>query len=132
MGIHTFHLSWQKFLETLTTLPFILPTVVVAAGFNALLGPRGWINLGLMSLFNLAAPPIQFLNTFGAILVAHVFYNTTIILRVVSNAWSQQNIRLQHAAQVLGASPWRTFKNYPPAVEARNFRRDLAGVSVQF
>jgi thiamine transport system permease protein len=100
----------KKFLETLTTLPFILPTVVVAAGFNALLGPRGWINLGLMSLFNLAAPPIQFLNTFGAILVAHVFYNTTIILRVVSNAWSQQNIRLQHAAQVLGASPWRTFK----------------------
>ena len=39
-----------------------------------------------------------------------MFYNTTIILRVVSNAWSQQNIRLQHASQVLGASPWRTFK----------------------
>jgi thiamine transport system permease protein len=99
----------KKFFKTLTTLPFILPTVVVAAGFNTLLGPRGWINLGLMAYFNLTAPPIQFLNTFGAILLAHVFYNTTIIIRVVSNAWSQQNIRLQHAAQVLGASPWRTF-----------------------
>jgi tetratricopeptide (TPR) repeat protein len=28
----------------------MLPTVVVAAGFNALLGPRGWINLGLTRL----------------------------------------------------------------------------------
>jgi thiamine transport system permease protein len=100
----------KKTLKLLSTLPFILPTVVVAAGFNALLGPRGWLNLGLMALFNLDSPPVQFLNTFGAILVAHVFYNATIIIRVVSNAWSRQNVRLQHAAQVLGASPWRTFK----------------------
>jgi thiamine transport system permease protein len=100
----------KKALKILTTLPFILPTVVVAAGFNALLGPRGWVNLGLMALLDLSAPPIQFLNTFGAILVAHIFYNTTIIIRVVSNAWSQHNIRLRHAAQVLGASPWRTFR----------------------
>lgn len=100
----------KKLLKLLSTLPFIMPTVVVAAGFNALLGPRGWANLGLMALFNLETPPITFLNTFGAILIAHVFYNTTIIIRVVSNAWAQQNIRLQHAATVLGASPWRTFK----------------------
>ena len=97
-------------LKILTTLPFILPTVVVAAGFNALLGPRGWVNLALMALFNLESPPIQFLNTFGAIIIAHIFYNTTIIIRIVSNAWSQQNIRLRHAAMVLGANPWQTFK----------------------
>ena len=95
-------------LKILTTLPFILPTVVVAAGFNALLGPRGWINLALIGLFNLDGPPIQFMNTLGAILTAHIFYNTTIIIRVVSNAWSQQNIRLRQAAMALGASPWRT------------------------
>jgi thiamine transport system permease protein len=116
----------KRTFKTLTTLPFILPTVVVAAGFNALLGPRGWVNLGLMALFDLGTPPIQFLNTFGAILVAHVFYNTTIIIRVVSNAWSQQNIRLQDAAQVLGASPWRTFREITlpllkPAILAGTF-----------
>lgn len=105
-----FNFPGKKALKLLSTLPFILPTVVVAAGFNALLGPRGWVNLGLMALFNLDSPPVQFLNTFGAILTAHVFYNTTIILRVVSNAWSRQNVRLQQAAQVLGASPWRTFR----------------------
>ncbi|HCU57742.1 MAG TPA: iron ABC transporter permease [Anaerolineaceae bacterium] len=100
----------KKTLKLLTTLPFILPTVVVAAGFNALLGPRGWVNLGLMALVNLDTPPVQFLNTFGAILVAHVFYNSTIIIRVVSNAWSRQDIRLGQAARVLGASPWCAFR----------------------
>ncbi|MDY6847395.1 MAG: iron ABC transporter permease [Chloroflexota bacterium] len=105
-----FNFPGKKALSTLTTLPFILPTVVVAAGFNALLGARGWVNLGLMRLFSLQSPPIQFLNTFGAILTAHVFYNTTIVIRVVSNAWAKQNIRLTHAAKVLGASPWQTFK----------------------
>lgn len=99
----------KKTLKILTTMPFILPTVVVAAGFNAFLGPRGWVNLGLMALLNLQTPPIHFLNTFGAILAAHVFYNTTIIIRVVSNAWVQQDLRLHQAAQVLGASPLRTF-----------------------
>jgi thiamine transport system permease protein len=105
-----FNFPGKKLLRLLSTLPFILPTVVVAAGFNALLGPRGWVNLGLMALFNLDSPPVQFLNTFGAILTAHIFYNTTIVLRVVSNAWSRQNGRLQQAAQVLGANPWRTFR----------------------
>ncbi|NLN70428.1 MAG: iron ABC transporter permease [Chloroflexi bacterium] len=121
-----FDFPGKRFFKTLTTLPFILPTVVVAAGFNAFLGPRGWVNLALISQFNLAAPPIQFLNTFSAILIAHVFYNTTIVLRVVSNAWSGQNLRLQHAAQVLGASPWRTFTEVTlpqlkPAILAATF-----------
>jgi thiamine transport system permease protein len=100
----------QGLLRALTTVPFVLPTLVVAAGFNALLGPRGWINLGLMALFHLNAPPFQFVNTFGAIIVAHVFYNTTIVLRVVGDFWSRLDPRLGYAARVLGASRWQTFR----------------------
>jgi thiamine transport system permease protein len=96
-------------LRVLTTLPFILPTVVVAAGFNALLGPRGWVNLLLMQLFRLENPPVQILNTLAAILLAHIFYNTTIIIRVVGTAWEQLDPRLEAAARVLGASTWRAF-----------------------
>ena len=54
-----------------------------AAAFNALLGPRGWVNLGLMEIFDLALPPVQFSQTLTAILAAHVFYNTAIVLRLV-------------------------------------------------
>ncbi len=100
----------KEVLRALTTVPFILPAVVVAAAFNALLGPRGWVNLGLMSLFHLEAPPIQFLNTLGAILAAHVFYNTTIVIRIVGNAWAQLDPRLGQAAESLGANRWRAFR----------------------
>lgn len=97
-------------LRLLSALPFILPTVVVATGFNALLGPRGWVNLLLMTLFGLEKAPIQFVNTFGAILIAHVFYNTTIMIRIVSNAWANHDQRLDQAAKMLGAKPWQVFK----------------------
>ncbi len=99
----------KALLRALTTIPFMLPTVVAAAGFNALLGPRGWVNLALMELLGLSRPPIPFLNTFAAILVAHVFYNTTIVLRIVGNAWAHLDPRLVQAARVLGADSRRAF-----------------------
>ncbi len=98
----------KGWLRVLTTLPFILPTVVVAAGFNALIGPRGWLNVLLMQALGLSEPPIRLMHSLGAILLAHVFYNTTIILRVVGSAWAQLDPRLEQAARVLGASPWCT------------------------
>jgi thiamine transport system permease protein len=104
-----FEFPGKPLLRALTTLPFVLPTVVVAVAFNALLGPRGWLNLGLMALSGASAPPIQFLNTLWAILAAHVFYNTAIVLRLVGNAWAHLDRRLVHAARMLGASPWRAW-----------------------
>jgi thiamine transport system permease protein len=100
----------QGLLRALTAVPFVLPTLVVAAAFNALLGPRGWVNVALMAALNLSAPPITFVNTFGAILLAHVFYNTTIVLRLVGDFWSRLDPRLVAAARALGASPARAFR----------------------
>ena len=100
----------KSFLRTLTAIPFMLPTVVVAAGFTALLGPRGWMNIALMHLFQLATPPVVFSGTLGAILVAHVFYNTTIVIRIVGNAIAQLDPRLQQAARSLGANPAQVFR----------------------
>jgi len=94
-------------LRALTGVPFVMPTLVVAAGFSALLGSHGWINVALMRLFDLPNPPIQFLNTLAAILVAHVFYNTTIVLRMVGDFWSHLDPRLGKAAQTLGANRWQ-------------------------
>jgi thiamine transport system permease protein len=100
----------KKWLKALTGVPFMLPTVVVAAGFNALLGQRGLLNVSLMNWFGFINPPIIFINTLGAILIAHVFYNTTIVLRLVGDTWQRLDPRLGQAAQVLGASPWGVFK----------------------
>lgn len=99
----------KALLRALTAVPFMLPTVVVAAGFNALLGPRGWINLGMVQAFGLEAPPVQFAGTLGAILLAHIFYNTTIVIRVVGSALSQLDPRLESAARSLGADSRRVW-----------------------
>lgn len=100
----------KNLLRALTTLPFILPTVVVAAAFNALLGPRGWLNLILMQVFSLSEPPVQVLNSLGAIILAHVFYNTTVVIRTVGSAWAQLDPRLEQAARSLGASPFKVLR----------------------
>jgi thiamine transport system permease protein len=99
----------KTLLQALTVIPFILPTLVVAAAFNALLGPRGWLNWMLMESFHLSRPPIQFMYTFTAILTAHVFYNTTIVLRTVGDFWAKLDPHIDQAAQVLGANRFQRF-----------------------
>jgi thiamine transport system permease protein len=99
----------KSWLQALTTIPFVLPTIVVANAFTALLGPRGIVNEGLMALFQLEAPPVQLQRTVSLILLAHVFYNVTIVLRLVGGFWANLPPPLTEAAQMLGASPWRAF-----------------------
>lgn len=99
----------KTLLQALTAVPFVMPTVVVAAAFYALLGPSGWLNLGLMRIFGLSSAPIQLTNTIYAILLAHIFYNTTIILRMVGDFWSHLDPRLNQAARILGANRLGSF-----------------------
>jgi thiamine transport system permease protein len=96
-------------LRALTTIPFLMPTIVVATAFSALFGPRGSVNLTLMQLFQLDQPPIQILNTLAIILLAHTFYNFTIVLRVVGGFWANLDPQIENAARVLGANRARTF-----------------------
>lgn len=104
-----FDFRGKSILRAITGIPFVMPTLVVAASFNSLLGPQGWLNTGLMKLFDFPAPPIQFINTLGAILVAHVFYNTTIVLRMVGDFWSHLDPRLGKAGSILGGNRWQVF-----------------------
>jgi thiamine transport system permease protein len=104
-----FEFRGKALLRVVSSVPFVLPTLVVAAAFSSLLGPRGWLNLALMNAFDLQAPPITFINTFTAILVAHVFYNTTIVLRLVGDFWARLSPRIEQAARTLGASAVQTF-----------------------
>jgi thiamine transport system permease protein len=72
-----------------------------------LLGENGWINQGLVSLFGDDAPSLALERTFALILIAHVFYNCPIALRMISTGWANQNPRIEQAARVLGVSGWR-------------------------
>ncbi|MBL8077854.1 MAG: iron ABC transporter permease [Anaerolineales bacterium] len=97
-----FNFRGKSLLRTLTAIPFMLPTVVVAAGFNSLLGPRGFFS----HVFS-----FQFQGTLTAILIAHVFYNTTIVIRIVGGALARLDPKLEQAARSLGADSFRVWKD---------------------
>ncbi|WP_152541227.1 ABC transporter permease [Kallotenue papyrolyticum] len=95
-------------LRALATVPFVLPTVVVAAAFAALLGPQGLINTLLQALLGRQAL-LNLQNTLTLILIAHVFYNFSVVLRLVGGFWANLDPRVEEAARVLGASRWRVW-----------------------
>lgn len=99
----------KSLLQALSGVPFVLPTLVVAAAFYALLGSNGWLNLALMRIFRLSSAPLALTNTIYAILLAHVFYNTTIVLRMVGDFWAHIDPRLNQAARTLGANRLESF-----------------------
>ena len=107
----TFRFPGKRICMAVITVPFMLPTVVVAAGMNAWLGPKGVLNRVLMALFSLDSAPLRLMNTFGIIIFAHVFYNVSLVVRMVSNAWMLIDKNIIQAAQTLGARKKDIFLN---------------------
>ncbi len=96
-------------LMAVATVPFVLPTIVVAVAFTALLGPSGAANAALMDLFDLETPPIQVLDTLWIILIAHVFYNFAMAARIIAAYWTNLDPRMADASAMLGAGRVETF-----------------------
>lgn len=114
--------AWRAFAAA----PFVLPAIVTASAFTAWLGPRGLVNTAAMSAFDLSDPPLQLQNTLALMLLAHVFYNFAIVLRMVSGMWSALDPEYERAAAVLGASRLRVLREITlplllPAVASATF-----------
>ncbi len=89
--LNRYAIPGRRLLLALVTVPFVLPTVVVGLAFRALL-PASWI------------------GSLGVILVAHVFFNYAVVVRVVGGLWGQLDPRYEQAARSLGATPWQAFR----------------------
>lgn len=100
----------KSVLRALTTIPFVMPTVVVGAAFTTLVGPTGLVNNWLQGSLGLGAPPIELMNTIWIILLAHAFYNVSVVVRTVGGFWESLNPALGEAGQVLGAHGPRLFR----------------------
>ena len=100
----------KSLLRALTTIPFVMPTVVVAAAFTTLIGDSGLLNLWLQRLLGLDSAPIHLMNTVWIILLAHAFYNVSVIVRTVGGFWEMLNPALAESGRVLGAHGWRLFR----------------------
>ncbi|MEY4174968.1 MAG: hypothetical protein RI900_2133 [Actinomycetota bacterium] len=75
----------RRTVLAIVTVPFMLPTVVVGAAFLALL-PESWQ------------------GTATAVVLAHVFFNVAVTVRLVGAAWAVLPVDLTAAARTLGAS----------------------------
>ena len=79
-----FRFRGRALVEALVLVPFVLPTVVVATAFVALL-------------------PDGVERSVWAILLAHVFFNVAVVVRVVGSFWAELDPKLGDAAATLGA-----------------------------
>ena len=103
----TYSFRGKRLLQALITLPFVLPTVVVATSFNALLGTRGVLNEALSGW---GLPALQWEHSLGMILLAHLFYNYSVAIRILTTYWQTLHPQLQEAGQMLGANRWTIFR----------------------
>jgi thiamine transport system permease protein len=78
----------RNLVRAIVTIPFVMPTVLVASAFLALGVER----------------------SVGAILLAHLFFNYAVVVRLVGELWSHLDPHEEDAARVLGASRWRAFR----------------------
>lgn len=99
----------KSLLRALVTVPFVLPTVVVAAAFRTLFSAQGPLGLILERLTGIDSIPITLEQSLTIILLAHMYYNIAVVIRLVGGFWSNIDPRMNEAARVLGASPFRAF-----------------------
>jgi len=96
----------RRTLRSLTILPFVLPSIMVAVGFVATFGSNGTLNtaLGVLGLGS-----VDLLFSLEAVVIAHAFYNAPLIARVTTAAWESVDASAVETARSLGASPRRAF-----------------------
>jgi thiamine transport system permease protein len=99
----------KRLVLSLTTIPFVLPSIIVVLGFVRFFGNNGVLNRLLMGMLGLQDPPLRVLYSFKAILLAHAFYNFPICVRVVSSLWGRIHPSSEEAARSLGAHGLRLF-----------------------
>ncbi|HEX3929525.1 MAG TPA: ABC transporter permease subunit [Nocardioides sp.] len=97
--LHRVAFPGRAALRAVLVVPFVLPTVVVGVAFELLIGAQGPLaSLGLD-------------GTPAAIVAGMVFFNASVVIRVVGGAWESLDPRPGEAAAALGASPRQVLRD---------------------
>ena len=105
-----YNFKGKEILVNLLTIPFVLPPIVVLAGFLVTYGNSGWVNTIWESITNSTNPVISIFGTVQGIILAHVFYNLSVIIRLTIPAWQNVDYDQVEVSSTLGASKFRILR----------------------
>ncbi len=94
----------KKIILSILTVPFVLPPIVILLGFIIVFGPEGWINSFWMNSLGFNSPLISIFGSIEGIIIAHVFYNVSVIIRMTIPAWQNIDHEMINVAKTMGAS----------------------------
>jgi len=98
----------RRTIRSLTIVPFVLPSIMVAVGFLAMFGRTGLLN-DVLHLVGLG--PVKLTFTLQLIVLAHAFYNAPLVTRLVATAWESVDRRQVETARAMGASRLWAFRD---------------------
>ena len=99
-------LQWRgkSLVETLISLPLVLPPVVTGLVLLKLLGRRGPLGHWLYHQFG-----VEIVFTWRAVIIALAVMSLPLFVRAVRTAFDEVNPAYEQIARTLGASEWRVF-----------------------
>ena len=100
----------RNLFSYLTMLPMILPPLVGVLGFVFILGRAGTINVILMDWFGLQQP-INFMYGMHGVLLVETVHLFPMMTLSILDALSKVDPVLEEAAQSVGATGWRRFRD---------------------
>jgi thiamine transport system permease protein len=103
-----FEFPGRRTVRSLTAVPFVMPSIMVAIGFYATFGESGVLNTVLRGL---GLPTVELLGTLTIIVIAHAFYDAPLVARITAAAWEGVDSEMTETARSLGASPLRAFRD---------------------
>ena len=98
--------AWRgrALVETVVSLPLVMPPVATGLILLKLLGRRGWVGEAFTRVFG---EDIVF--SWRAVLVATAVMSFPLLVRSARVAFEGVPVRLEQVARTLGAGPWRMF-----------------------
>ena len=98
---YRFRLS--RLINTLSLIPFVLPSIIVVICMISFYGRNGLIS----RLFH---RDLRIIYSFAGIVTAHVFFNVSLALRMVSDGWRRIDAEIIDAARCGGAGFFAIFR----------------------
>ncbi|HWA47254.1 MAG TPA: thiamine/thiamine pyrophosphate ABC transporter permease [Dongiaceae bacterium] len=108
----------RRALLGLMSLPIVLPSLVAVFGIVSIYGRNGWLAVLLSGIGVDGRPDIYGL---GGVVLAHVFYNLPLAVRLLLPGWGSIPIETWRLADQLGMRGWARFR----LIEAPMLRRYL-------